>query len=111
MFCYFKTLENKTFGATPKCSDAQEFHCTFCDNLVCTKEEFEKIRSGSRKGENLKEELMKKTWNPIDLISENLKSLQVSKSTNGEPVNEAMLQKAIDHKNKLIDYDRSRFLK
>ena len=55
--------------------------CLFCGNLVCTKQESERINSGSKKGEILKQQLMSKGWE-------------------GE-------QKAIEHKNKLIEFDRN----
>lgn len=54
--------------------------CLFCGNLVCTREEQEKINRGSRAGEKLKQELLNKGKD---------------------------LEKAIEHKNKLINFDRN----
>ena len=59
--------------------------CLYCGNLVATKQELEKINSGSKKGEILKQQLMSKVWENDD--------------ENG-------LMKAIEHKNKLIEFDR-----
>lgn len=76
--------------------------CYFCGNLVCTKEEREKINRGSNKGEQLKAELMSRTWKGFDAITQNLNSLSV------ENVDDDKLKQAIAHKDKLIDYDRTR---
>lgn len=73
--------------------------CYFCGNLVCTREEQEKIGRGSNKGEKLKSDLLSRNWNTFDQISENLGANQE---------NDENLKKAIEHKNKLIDFDRTR---
>lgn len=106
--CECQAAQHKLVGNCLKCGRIvceQEGSgpCYFCGNLVCTREEFEKISRGSNKAEKLKSELLSRNWNGFDLISENLSS-----STNNELVDEKSLQKAIEHKNKLIDYDRTR---
>jgi hypothetical protein len=66
----------------------------------------EKIKSGSNKGERLKNELLKKNWNAFDTISNDLKvKFGFSETT----IDELSLKQAIAHKDKLIDYDRTRF--
>ena len=77
--------------------------CYFCGNLVCTKEEREKINRGSNKGEQLKAELLSRNWKGFDMISQNLSALQLD-----ETPDEEKLKQAIAHKDKLIDYDRTR---
>jgi len=76
--------------------------CYFCGSLVCCREELEKIRSGSNKGNHLRDELMKKTWSSHGLNEKGTNSC-------GDDTNFDMskLQRAIDHKNKLLDYDRT----
>lgn len=69
--------------------------CYFCGNLVCTKSEYEKINSGSRKGYQLKQHLLDKTW--VD----NKNAQQSSERI------DSTLRKAIEHKNKLIEFDRN----
>lgn len=64
--------------------------CLFCGNLVATKQEIEKINSGSKKGEILKQQLMSKVWEDVD-----------------DKDRENDLKKAVDHKNKLIEFDRN----
>ncbi len=75
--------------------------CYFCGNLVCTKQEMEKVNSGSRKGEKLKSDLMAKSWQGFDAIVNQLNKLAI-----GTQDSES-LRKAIDHKNKLIEFDRN----
>ncbi|RNA01135.1 Activating signal cointegrator 1 [Brachionus plicatilis] len=74
--------------------------CYFCGNLVCTREEMEKINRGSNKGQKLKQDLLSRNWNAFE---------QIEQSLAGEmnQQDEENLLKAIDHKNKLIDYDRT----
>lgn len=79
--------------------------CYFCGNLVCTREELEKIRSGSNKGERLKQDLLKKGWNHLELIGEKLENIQLNDATKDDS-----LKRAVAHKDKLIDFDRTRFL-
>jgi hypothetical protein len=55
----------------------------------------EKINSGSKKGEILKQQLLSKVW----------------ENENEEPSADSSLRKAIEHKNKLIEYDRNWYLK
>lgn len=72
---------------------------------MCTKEEREKINRGSNKGEQLKAELLGRVWKGLNSISENLNSLH-----SGEKFeDDEKLQLAIAHKDKLIDYDRTRY--
>jgi hypothetical protein len=79
--------------------------CYFCGNLVGTREEMEKINRGSNKGEQLKKELLSRSWKGFDAISESLSSLESMKiSTDVDP---DKLRQAIEHKNKLIEYDRT----
>ena len=49
---------------------------------------------------------MGRTWKGFDVISQNLNALKLDE--NGVVVDNDKLQKAIAHKDKLIDYDRSR---
>ena len=79
--------------------------CYFCSNLVCTPEELEKIKRGSVKGEKLKADLLSRTWKGgIELVAQNLEAaLTISRDDDDQK-----LKKAIEHKNKLIDYDRTR---
>lgn len=83
--------------------------CYFCGNLVCTREEFEKVNRGSHKGDQLKAELMSKTWKGFDLIAEDLNSTNARITANeADAINDEKLRKAVEHKNKLIDFDRTR---
>ncbi|CAH1797101.1 unnamed protein product [Owenia fusiformis] len=63
--------------------------CMFCDTLVCTNEEGEMIARGSKKGEKLKNYLMKDQYKGLIKDSEE------------------KLEKAIAHKNRLLEYDRT----
>lgn len=76
--------------------------CHFCNNLVCTKEEFEKIRSGSNKGQQLHDRLMEKQWahHQNSMINTDIGS-------NEKNFDLSALQKAIAHKDKLIDYNNT----
>lgn len=76
--------------------------CYFCGNLVCTREEFEKISRGSNKGEQLKADLLSRGWKGFDFITEDLKLLNLDANADNDS-----LRKAIEHKNKLIDFDRT----
>ncbi|XP_060074241.1 activating signal cointegrator 1-like isoform X2 [Ylistrum balloti] len=67
--------------------------CFHCGNLVCTQEEQEVLSRGSRKSEQLRQRLMKDAGE---------KTLPHQNSR----VN-AGLEKAIQHKNKLLDYDKT----
>lgn len=83
--------------------------CYFCGNLVCRREELEKINSGSNKGEQLKSDLMSRTWKGFDIIAQDLsQNLANVRVTNDAIANDEKLKKAVEHKNKLIDFDRSR---
>lgn len=84
--------------------------CYFCGNLVCRREEFEKINSGSNKGQQLKAELTSRTWRGFDIIAQDL-SMKNVKITDDANVSDEKLKKAIEHKNKLIDFDRTRWNK
>jgi hypothetical protein len=75
--------------------------CFFCGNIVCTKEEMAKINSGSRKGEKLKNDLLSKSWQGFDAIVNKLNKMTITTHDSAD------LQKAIEHKNKLIEYDRN----
>lgn len=77
--------------------------CYFCGNLVCTKEEFDKIRSGSNKGMKLRDELMSKPWRGSE-AGVDIKDLQ---GTGEDRFDMSQLEKAIAHKDKLLDYDRT----
>ena len=50
---------------------------------------------------------MKKSWNAFDLISDDLKSRFQENMTSSDMTDMIKLQQAIEHKNKLIDYDRT----
>lgn len=76
--------------------------CYFCGNLVCTKEESEKINRGSNKGEHLKAELLGRTWKGFENIAQDITNIGLLKT------DDEKLKRAIEHKNKLIDYDRTR---
>jgi hypothetical protein len=60
-----------------------------------------KINSGSKKGEKLKNDLLSKSWQGFDAIVNQLNKMTISTHDSGS------LQRAIDHKNKLIEYDRN----
>ena len=77
------------------CAQEGSGPCYFCDNLVCTREEMEKINRTSKKSENLKQELLSRIW---DTIGEGSSSTFENDG----------LKRAIEHKNKLIDFDRTR---
>ena len=82
--------------------------CYFCGNLVCTREEMEKIGRTSKKSENYKAELMSRGWNGFDIIEQDLRQMESNASAAlAADAAATSLQKAIEHKNKLIDYDRS----
>ena len=66
----------------------------------------EKINRGSNKGEQLKKDLLSKAWKGLDAISENLGSFENMKISD-EVVQTESLKKAIEHKNKLIEFDRT----
>ena len=72
---------------------------------MCTKEEREKINRGSNKGEQLKAELLGRVWKGFDSISNNLNSLKLDVKFDDEK-----LKQAVAHKEKLIDYDRTRWI-
>jgi hypothetical protein len=65
----------------------------------------EKISRGSNKGEQLKKELLSRAWKGLDTISESLNSFESMKISN--EVDADKLRKAIEHKNKLIEFDRT----
>ncbi|CAF0978379.1 unnamed protein product [Brachionus calyciflorus] len=79
--------------------------CYFCDNLVCTRQELEKISRGSNKGENLKQDLLSRDWSAFDKLSQTI-SGEIQAETTSQ-ADEENLRKAIEHKNKLIDFDRT----
>lgn len=60
----------------------------------------EKINRGSNKGQKLKQDLLSRNWNAFEQIAQ---SLTVQPSQNDQE----NLRKAIEHKNKLIDFDRT----
>jgi hypothetical protein len=93
------------------CEEEGSGPCYFCGNLVCTRQEQEKINRGSNKGEKLKAELLGKNWSDLDNISQNLANFKMitDDTQTIQKVDQSQLQKAIDHKNKLIDFDRTRF--
>ena len=106
--CECQASKHKLIGNCLKCGrivceEEKSGPCYFCGNLVCTKEEREKISRGSNKGDQLKAELMSRNWKGFDVITQNLSSLQLAESTDDDK-----LKKAIAHKDKLIDYDRTR---
>ncbi len=65
---------------------------------VCTREEFDKINRVSKKSENLKADLLSRTWEESDIICQDTRAV--------DKIDEN-LKKALDHKNKLINFDRS----
>lgn len=67
--------------------------CLHCGNLVCTQEEQEVLSRGSRKSEQLRQRLMKD-------VGEKSLPHQNSRTNSG-------LEKAIQHKNKLLNYDKT----
>lgn len=69
--------------------------CLFCGSLVCTKEEQEKINSGTKKGEKLRHKLMQ-----VRVAEKNLQ-----RSIDDD--DDEFLQKAMQQKNKLLEYDRT----
>lgn len=81
--------------------------CYFCGNLVCTREEMEKIKRGSNKGEQLKKELLSRGWKGTDSLGDSIASFENMKLY-GETDDSEKLRKAIEHKNKLIEFDRTR---
>lgn len=84
------------------CENEGSGPCYFCGSLVCRREELEKIRSGSNKGNHLRDELMKKTWS-----SPSFNDRGASGASDDMNFDMTKLQRAIDHKNKLLDYDRT----
>lgn len=76
--------------------------CHFCNNLVCTKEEFEKIHSGSNKGQQLHDRLMEKQW-----AHHQNSTINASVDSSEKSFDMSALQKAIAHKDKLIDYNNT----
>jgi len=52
---------------------------------------------------------MKKNWNAFDVISDDLKNKFGNLENQTEDRNSSDLLKAIAHKDKLIDFDRTRF--
>lgn len=78
--------------------------CYFCGSLVGRRDELDKIRSGSNKGEQLKAELMSRTWKGFEIIAQDLDNVRLTSDGDDDK-----LKKAVEHKNKLIDYDRTRF--
>ena len=69
----------------------------------------DKINSGSNKGQQLKAELMSRTWKGFDIIAQDLSANVANvRITNEAMANDEKLKKAVEHKNKLIDFDRSR---
>ena len=69
--------------------------CFFCGALVCTKEEQEILARNSKKSHKLYEKLLKQAIEG-DTAGQTVKSLA-----------DESLQKAIAHKNRLIEYDKS----
>lgn len=74
--------------------------CYFCANLVCTREEMEKISRGSNKGQKLKQDLLSRNWNAFEKIAQSL-------TVQSNQTDEENFRKAVEHKNKLIDFDRT----
>ncbi len=96
--CICQAAKHKLIGNCLKCGRIvceQEGSgpCYFCGNLVCTKEEYDKIRSGSNKGNHLRDELMKKGWAGLEMEAEEQE--------------DSSRQRAIEHKDKLLDFDRT----
>lgn len=60
----------------------------------------EKISRGSNKGQKLKEDLLSRNWNTMEQKEQNFSGQMSQKD-------EENLRKAVEHKNKLIDYDRT----
>ncbi|XP_072409323.1 activating signal cointegrator 1 isoform X1 [Chiloscyllium punctatum] len=73
--------------------------CLFCGTLVCTKEEQEILVRDSNKSQKLRKKLMGTTGNP-DIFERDLLPHQ-------EMVLKAGLEKAIKHKDKLLEYDKT----
>jgi hypothetical protein len=82
--------------------------CYFCGHLVCTRDEYEKINRGSNKGEQLKADLLGRSWKGFDLISQDLSnSTRLNPEAGVVVADDEGLKKAVEHKNKLIDFDRT----
>ncbi|XP_071106236.1 activating signal cointegrator 1-like [Haliotis cracherodii] len=78
--------------------------CVFCGTLVCTREELEVLNRGSKKSEKLRQQLMKGATIVPFLETEGggggMLPMAAVKMNDG-------LEKAIKHKEKLLDYDRT----
>ncbi|XP_074650091.1 activating signal cointegrator 1-like [Tubulanus polymorphus] len=72
--------------------------CLYCGNLVCTREEQEILSRGSKKSERLRQQLMK--LHKVENGDSGDLPHQASRINDG-------LQKAVEHKEKLLEYDKS----
>lgn len=69
--------------------------CLFCGSLVCTKDEQEKINSGTKKGEKLRQKLLQ-----VGVAEKNWQK-------NNDNDDDEFFQSAMQRKNKLLEYDRT----
>ncbi|XP_001509179.3 activating signal cointegrator 1 isoform X1 [Ornithorhynchus anatinus] len=76
--------------------------CLFCGSLVCTREEQDILQRDSNKSQKLLKKLMAGTENSgkVDLLNKDLLPRQESRIKTG-------LEKAVKHKDKLLEYDRT----
>ncbi|XP_052829197.1 activating signal cointegrator 1 isoform X2 [Octopus bimaculoides] len=78
--------------------------CLFCGNLVCSKEQEKILAEGTKKSEKLRQILMKDTDKVLQLINNQILRLSTE---NGTCSQSAELSKAVDYKNRLLDYDNT----
>ncbi|GAB1605197.1 activating signal cointegrator 1-like isoform X1 [Argonauta hians] len=78
--------------------------CLFCGNLVCSKEHEKILAEGSKKSEKLLQTLTKDTDKVLQLISNQIQKLSTENSATPQSDD---LSKAVDYKNRLLDYDNT----
>ncbi|XP_025078009.1 activating signal cointegrator 1-like isoform X2 [Pomacea canaliculata] len=79
--------------------------CLFCGKLVCTPSDQEVLARGSKKSEKLRQHLMRDAEKFVPLIQQS--GQQVTLLTTTAVHTQEGLEKALKHKDKLIEYDRA----
>ncbi|XP_076104447.1 activating signal cointegrator 1-like [Mytilus galloprovincialis] len=96
-----KLISNCTRCGRVVCEQEGSGPCLFCGHLVCTVEEQEVLSRGSKKSEQLRHRLMKDA-DRVQYVRDKKDFLPSSNSK----INDGY-QKALQHKDKLLDYDKT----
>ncbi|XP_045216561.1 activating signal cointegrator 1-like [Mercenaria mercenaria] len=100
-----KLISNCTRCGRVVCDQEGSGPCLFCGNLVCTREEEEILSRGSKKSEKLRQFLMKDA--PSGLLSGSMFNGDRDYLPNDRAKTKESYIKAEQHKEKLLEYDRT----